>query len=88
MNYIINRIIKTTSRLILVFIFIGCKQNSSKESEILAIPLSVSIERFDKEFYLSNPEVIPKLKKKTIPFCFLKSLLIVFGLIDKKIAFN
>ncbi|MEE2723424.1 MAG: gliding motility lipoprotein GldB [Bacteroidota bacterium] len=63
MNYIINRIIKTTSRLILVFIFIGCKQNSSKESEILAIPLSVSIERFDKEFYLSNPEVIPKLKK-------------------------
>ena len=47
----------------LVFIFIGCKQNSSKESEILAIPLSVSIERFDKEFYLSNPEVIPKLKK-------------------------
>ena len=63
MNYIINRIIKTTSRLILGFIFIGCKQNSSKESEILAIPLSVSIERFDKKFYLSNPEVILKLKK-------------------------
>ncbi|MDA9679796.1 hypothetical protein N9T96_02040, partial [Flavobacteriaceae bacterium] len=52
-----------------IFIFLsfimlsfGCKEVNSKESEILSIPMELSIERFDKKFYLATADDIPELK--------------------------
>ena len=59
-----------------IFIFLsfimlsfGCKEISSKESEILSIPMELSIERFDKKFYHATADDIPELKT-TYPFFF------------------
>ena len=52
------------------FLFtIGCEDNNSKESEILSIPMELTIERFDKKFHLASEDDIPELKK-TYPFLF------------------
>tara|TARA_B100001057_G_scaffold84960_1_gene80780 strand:- start:689 stop:1672 length:984 start_codon:yes stop_codon:yes gene_type:complete len=69
MGIIIGRISKTSISLLIVLIFVRCKPDNSKESEILAIPLSIVIERFDQKFHRSDPEMIPKLKNQ-YPFLF------------------
>ena len=52
------------------FLFsIGCNNTNSNESEILSIPLELSIDRFDKKFHLSEADDIPALKT-TYPFLF------------------
>ena len=52
------------------FLFsIGCNNTNSNESEILSIPLELSIDRFDKKFHLSEADDIPTLKT-TYPFLF------------------
>ena len=54
------------------FLFsIGCNNTNFKESEILSIPLELSIDRFDKKFHLSEADDIPALKT-TYPFLFPK----------------
>ena len=58
MEIIIVRISKITSILLIVLSFIKCKHDNSKESEIMAIPVSITIERFDQKFHRSNPENI------------------------------
>ena len=69
MKIIIGRISKITISLLIILIFVECKPDNSKESEILAIPLSIIIERFDQKFHRSNPEIIPELKNE-YPFLF------------------
>ncbi|MBH46461.1 MAG: gliding motility lipoprotein GldB [Flavobacteriaceae bacterium] len=56
---------------ILFFIIIGCSGSNSKKSEILAMPLSLNIERFDLQFHQSQSADIPFLKKN-YPFLFPK----------------
>ena len=58
MEIIIARISKITSILLIVLSFVGCKPDNSKESEIITIPVSINIERFDQKFHRSNPEMI------------------------------
>ena len=58
MDIIIARISKITFILLIILFFIKCKQENSKESEIMAIPVSITIERFDQKFHRSNPENI------------------------------
>ena len=53
----------------LVFLFIGCDDINTKESEILMIPLEIKIDRFDKKFHLSQADDIQVLKT-TYPYLF------------------
>lgn len=66
-------IIYPTRRIFILLSFflitIGCEDNNSKESEILSIPMELTIERFDKMFHLTSADDIPELKK-TYPFLF------------------
>ena len=66
-------IIYQTSRIFIVLSFFlfatGCNDTNSRESEILSIPMELTIERFDKKFHLANSDDIPKLKT-TYPFLF------------------
>ena len=69
MEIIIVRISKITSILLIVLSFVKCKHDNSKESDIMAIPVSITIERFDQKFHRSNPENIFELKNE-YPFLF------------------
>ena len=69
MEVIIARICKIIINLLIVLIFAGCERDNSKESEILAIPVSITIERFDQKFHRSKPEMIFELKNN-YPFLF------------------
>jgi len=69
MKIIITRISKIISILLFFLSFIKCKPDNSTESEIMAIPVSINIERFDQKFHRSNPEMIFELKNK-YPFLF------------------
>ena len=69
MEIIITRISKIISILLFFLSFIKCKPDNSTESEIMAIPVSINIERFDQKFHRSNPEMIFELKNK-YPFLF------------------
>ncbi|MAV78870.1 MAG: gliding motility lipoprotein GldB [Flavobacteriaceae bacterium TMED171] len=66
-------IICSSLRIFFVLSFIcfitGCKEPDSKISEILSIPLELTIERFDEKFHLSQASNIPQLKKE-FPFLF------------------
>ena len=66
-------IICSSLRIFFVLSFIclitGCKEPDSKISEILSIPLELTIERFDEKFHLSQASNIPQLKKE-YPFLF------------------
>jgi len=69
MRLIIGLILRIFNFLTLFLVIISCKNNNSKESEILSMPMELTIERFDKKFHLSQSEDIPQLKA-TYPFLF------------------
>lgn len=47
-----------------VFVFYsGCQKGVENEAEIASVPISISFDRFDLQFYNQEPEVIPSLKK-------------------------
>jgi gliding motility-associated lipoprotein GldB len=69
MRLIISSTIKTFSVLSLFSVFIGCKNIDSESSKILSIPMELNIERFDREFHLSENKDIPELKAR-YPFLF------------------
>jgi len=52
-----------------LFFLGGCLSENQNEIEIEQIPVSLSFERFDLEFYGNGPEVLPALKRK-YPFLF------------------
>jgi gliding motility-associated lipoprotein GldB len=55
-----------------VFIFYsGCQNGVENEAKIESLPISISFDRFDLQFYNQEPEVIPDLKKK-YPYLFPK----------------
>lgn len=56
---------------LLLLVLFGCQETSRVEQEIAAIPLAITIDRFDKKFHQSTPEELPKLKKN-YPFLFPK----------------
>ena len=68
-------IIYQSSRILLFFSFlliaIGCNNINTKESEILSIPMELTVERFDKKFHLAKADGIPELKTD-YPFLFPK----------------
>ena len=64
MRLIISRSIRIFFVLSFICLNSGCNQSDSKTSEILSIPLELTIERFDEKFHLSNASDIPKLKKE------------------------
>ena len=69
MRLIICQIRQIFIFLAFIMLSFGCKEINSKESEILSIPMELSIERFDKKFYLATADEIPELKT-TYPFFF------------------
>ncbi|MCG2610717.1 gliding motility lipoprotein GldB [Flavobacterium sp. SM15] len=48
---------------------LSCKKEDKVNEAVEAIPVKVTVERFDKLFYESNPEELPELKTK-FPFFF------------------
>lgn len=52
-----------------LFFLGGCLSENQNEIEIEQIPVSLSFERFDLEFYGNGPEALPALKRK-YPFLF------------------
>ncbi len=68
------RLIVRYSLSLRVFLFFlmfnyGCEYTSDRTSEILSIPMELTIERFDQQFHGSEEEDIPPLKTK-YPFLF------------------
>jgi hypothetical protein len=62
-----------------VFIFYsGCQNGVENEAKIASLPISISFDRFDLQFYNQEPEVIPDLKKNT-PICSQNNFLTVCG---------
>lgn len=60
------------SFLLLIFGFLlSCEGFSKSETKINTIPVKVSIDRFDRKFYQSSPEIIPQLKNQ-YPYLFPK----------------
>lgn len=55
--------------VVLAGLVISCKKEDKVAEAAAAIPVKVEIERFDKLFYESSPEDLPKLKK-AFPFFF------------------
>ena len=71
MRLIISPSIRIFSALSFIWLNLGCNESDSKTSEIISIPLELTIERFDEKFHLSQASDIPKLKKE-YPFLFPK----------------
>ena len=69
MRLIISPTIRIFTVLSLFSVVIGCKNVDSESSRILSIPMEFKIERFDREFHLSENKDIPKLKAR-YPFLF------------------
>ncbi len=71
MRLIIYRISQKIVILSTFLFAFGCNNNEFKESEILSIPLELTIDRFDKKFHLAKAHDIPELKNN-YPFLFPK----------------
>ena len=69
MRLIISPSIRIFFALSFIWLNSSCNESDSKTSEILSIPLELTIERFDEKFHLSQASDIPKLKKE-YPFLF------------------
>jgi gliding motility-associated lipoprotein GldB len=50
--------------LLLLVVFISCDKKSEVEKKVEEIPLELTVERFDKEFFETKPEDLDRLKKK------------------------
>ena len=57
--------------LVQLLFFFSCNLENSNEAEILAIPLSIKIDRFDKKFHESGSKEIPKIRE-SYPYLFPK----------------
>ncbi|KAF2515315.1 gliding motility lipoprotein GldB [Flavobacterium foetidum] len=55
--------------VVLSLFFLSCGQKTKVEKEVEGIPVDVKVERFDKVFFESKPEDLPKVKKQ-YPFFF------------------
>ena len=65
-------IFQRTSLILVFFLFFNaCQDEFTNESDVESIPVSISFDRFDLNFYDQPSEVIPELKKK-YPFLFPK----------------
>ncbi len=60
---------KSVLLVLVVFLIISCKKESSIESEIAKINMDISVERFDQFFGNANESELPNLKK-AYPFMF------------------
>lgn len=55
--------------IVLLFFFMSCDKKDKIESEIEAIPVDIKVVRFDKIFFETKPNDLPKVKKE-FPFFF------------------
>ena len=55
--------------LITILLIVSCKNETKREVDVSAIPVSFEVERFDQKFYTAKPQELPKLKKE-YPFLF------------------
>lgn len=55
--------------LVLLFFFLSCNTKNKTEKAVEAIPVDVQLVRFDKIFFETAPEDLPKIKKE-FPFFF------------------
>lgn len=62
-------LLKAPIFFVMVIIFLRCDTVNEKKSKIQAIPISISIDRFDIKFHRSDAQAIPKLKEK-YPYLF------------------
>ncbi len=69
MRLIIGCTIRIFNFIPLFLVIMSCNHTPSKESEILSMPLELTLERFDKKFHLSPTEDLPQLKAH-YPFLF------------------
>ena len=49
----------------------GCEEENSLESQILSIPMTINIDRFDTKFHRASSDAIPALKQ-AYPYLFPK----------------
>ena len=71
MRLIVIRI-KNISLLGLLFVFLNvCEAENSLESQILTIPMTINIDRFDVKFHRASSDAIPTLKQE-YPYLFPK----------------
>jgi len=55
--------------VVLLFFFLSCNTTTKKEKEIEAVPVDLKVIRFDKIFFETKPNDLPKIKKE-FPFFF------------------
>ncbi|WDF64272.1 gliding motility lipoprotein GldB [Flavobacterium sp. KACC 22763] len=55
--------------VVLCLFFLSCNQKSKVEKEVEEIPVDIKVERFDKVFFETKPQDLPKIKKQ-YPFFF------------------
>ncbi|MDQ6527808.1 gliding motility lipoprotein GldB [Flavobacterium sp. LHD-85] len=55
--------------VVLCLFFLSCNQKSKVEKEVEEIPVDIKVERFDKVFFETKPQDLPKVKKQ-YPFFF------------------
>lgn len=60
---------KIISVLLFLLVAISCKNDKVKEVDVSSIHATVTVERFDQQFYKATPESLPELKAK-YPFLF------------------
>ena len=63
--------LKASFWLIIIAIFSSCSDENILEAEINAIPVDITIDRFDLKFYNADPQEYLNLKKK-YPYLFPK----------------
>ncbi len=56
----------------LIFVLFSCDKKSKVEKEVEEIPVEISVNRFDKAFFESNPQELPQIKEQ-YPFFFPES---------------
>ncbi|MXO03934.1 gliding motility lipoprotein GldB [Flavobacterium sp. HBTb2-11-1] len=50
--------------VVLCLFFLSCNQKSKVEKEVEEIPVDIKVERFDKVFFETKPQDLPKIKKE------------------------
>lgn len=60
---------KIISVLLFLLVAVSCNKEKVKEVDVSSINATVTVERFDQQFYKATPESLPKLKVK-YPFLF------------------
>lgn len=60
---------KFISGILFLLLLVSCKNKPMKQVDVSGVEVTVSVNRFDQEFYNTTPETLPKIKE-SYPFLF------------------